>query len=46
MQVAFITCTSGEVTDTFAIPNGVKHGCLLVPTLDYIFPSAMLKDDF
>ena len=30
----------GEVPDTFAITNGVKHGCVLAPMLFSIFLSA------
>ena len=36
----------GEVSDTFAITNGVKQGCVLAPTLSSIFLSAMLEDAF
>ena len=36
----------GEVSDTFAITNGVKHGCVLAPTLFSIFLSAMLEEAF
>ena len=36
----------GEVSDTFAITNGVKQGCVLSPTLFSIFLSAMLGDAF
>ena len=36
----------GEVSDTFAITNGVKQGCVLAPTLISIFLSAMLEDAF
>ena len=36
----------GEVSDTFAITNGVKQGCVLAPTLFSIFLSAMLEDAF
>ena len=32
----------GEVSDTFAITNGVQQGCVLAPTLFSIFQSAML----
>ena len=35
-----------EVSDTFAITNGVKQGCVLAPTLFSIFLSTMLKDVF
>ena len=34
----------GEVSDTFAITNGVKQGCVLAPTLFSIFLSAMLEE--
>ena len=33
----------GEVSDTFAITNGVKQRCVLAPTLFSIFLSAMLE---
>ena len=36
----------GEVSDTFAITNGVKQGCVLVPMLFSIFLSAMLEEAF
>ena len=36
----------GEVSDTFAIINGVKQGCVLSPTLFSIFLSAMLEEAF
>ena len=36
----------GEVSDTFAIANGVKQGCVLAPTLFSIFLSAMLEEAF
>ena len=36
----------GEVSDTFAITNGVKQGCILTPTLFSIFLSAMLEEAF
>ena len=36
----------GEVSDTFAITNGVKQGCVLAPTLYSIFLSAMLEEAF
>ena len=36
----------GEVSDIFAIANGVKQGCLLAPTLFSIFLSAMLEEAF
>ena len=36
----------GEVSDTFSITNGVKHGCELAPTLFSIFLSALLKETF
>ena len=36
----------GEVSDIFAITNGVKQGCLLAPTLFSIFLSAMLEEAF
>ena len=36
----------GEVSDTFAITNGVKQGCVLAPTLFSIFLSAMLEQAF
>ena len=36
----------GEVSNTFAIINGVKQGCVLVPTLLSIFLSAMLEEAF
>ena len=34
----------GEVSDTFAITNGVKQGCVLAPTLFSIFLPAMLEE--
>ena len=36
----------GKVCDTFAITNCVKQGCVLAPTLFYIFLSAMFEDAF
>ena len=36
----------GEVSDTFAITNGVKQGCVLAPTIFSIFLSAMLEEAF
>ena len=36
----------GEVSDTFAITNGVKQGCVLAPMLFSIFLSAMLEEAF
>ena len=36
----------GEVSDTFAITNGVKQGCVLAHTLFSIFMSAMLEEAF
>ena len=36
----------GEVSDTFAITNGVKQGYVLAPTLFSIFLSAMLEEAF
>ena len=36
----------GEVSDTFAITNGVKQGCVLAPMLFSIFLSAMLEGAF
>ena len=36
----------GEVSDTFAITNGVKQGCILALTLFSIFLSAMLEEAF
>ena len=36
----------GEVSDTFAITNGVKQGCVLAPSLFSIFLSAMLEQAF
>ena len=36
----------GDVSDTFAITNGVKQGCVLAPTLFFIFMSAMLEEAF
>ena len=35
-----------EVSDTFAITNGVKQGCVLASTPFFIFPSAMLEEAF
>ena len=35
----------GEVSDIFAITNGVKQGCVLAPTF-FIFLSAMLEEAF
>ena len=34
------------VSDTFAITNGVKQGCVLAPTLFSIFLLAMLRETF
>ena len=36
----------GEVSDTYAITNGVKQGCILDPTLISIFLLAMLGEAF
>ena len=36
----------GEVSDTFAITNGVKQGSVLAPTLFSIFLSEMLEEAF
>ena len=36
----------GKVSDTFAITNGVKQGCVLAPTIFSIFLSAMLEEAF
>ena len=36
----------GEVSDIFAITNGVKQGCVLAPTLFSIFLSAMIEEAF
>ena len=36
----------GEVSDTFAITNSVKQGCVLAPTLFSTFLSAILEDAF
>ena len=36
----------GDVSDTFAITNGVNQGCVLDPTLFSIFLSAMLEEAF
>ena len=36
----------GEVSDPFAITNGVRQGCVLAPTLFSIFLSAMLEEAF
>ena len=36
----------GEVSDTFAITNGLKHGCVLAPMFVSIFMSAMLEEAF
>ena len=35
----------GEFSDTFAITNGVKQGCVLASTLLSIFLSTMLDED-
>ena len=35
-----------DVSDTFAITNGVKQGCILAPTLFSIFLSAMFEEAF
>ena len=36
----------GELSESFSITNGVKQGCVLVPTLFSIFLSAMLDKAF
>ena len=36
----------GEVSDTFAITNGVKQGCILASTVFSIFLSVMLEESF
>ena len=36
----------GEVSESSCITNGVKQGCVLAPTLLYIFLSAMLDEAF
>ena len=35
----------GELSDQFAIQNGVKQGCVLAPTLFGLFFTAVLQDD-
>ena len=35
-----------DISDTFAITNGVKQGCVLAPTFFSIFLSEMLEEDF
>ena len=35
-----------EVSEPFSVTNGVKQGCVLAPTLFYIFISAMLDEAF
>jgi len=35
----------GDVSESFSV-NGVKHGCVLAPTLFSIFLSAMLDEAF
>ena len=36
----------GEVSESFSVTNGVKQGCVLAPTLFFIFLSAMLDNAF
>ena len=36
----------GEISDTFAITNGVKQGCVRAPTIFSIFLSTMLEEAF
>ena len=36
----------GEVSESLSVTNGVKHGCVLAPTLFSIFLSAMLNEVF
>ena len=36
----------GEVSDKFAITNGVEQGCVLAPTFFSIFLSTMLEEAF
>ena len=36
----------GEVSESFNVTNGVKKGCVLAPTLFFIFLSAMLDEAF
>ena len=36
----------GEVSDTFALTNGVKQRCVLAPTIFSIFLSTMLEEAF
>ena len=37
---------NGEVSEPFPVSNGVKHGCVLAPTLFSLMFSAMLNDAF
>ena len=36
----------GKVSEPFSVTNGVKQGCVLAPTLFYIFKSAMPDGTF
>ena len=36
----------GEVSEPFSVTNGVKQGCVVAPTLFYIFLSSMLDEAF
>ena len=36
---------NGSLSDSFTISNGVKQGCVLVPTLFSIFFSIMLREE-
>ncbi|VDM05850.1 unnamed protein product [Schistocephalus solidus] len=37
---------NGTVSEAFAVTNGVKQGCVLVPTLFSLMFSAMLMDAY
>ena len=37
---------NGEISQPFPVPNGVKQGCVLAPTLFSFMFSAMLTDPF
>ena len=36
----------GEVSESLSVTNGVKQGCVLAPTLFFVFLSAMLDEAF
>ena len=37
-----VVLSSGAITDSFEVKTGVKQGCVITPTLFFIFLAAML----